>query len=151
MPKGRAISTENGSDHFSYCAARTKNTMMAASPSASPDVPRRFLLLERRAGVFEVGAPRATFSARLLGTPRSPRPSDARRGAREYFHRLEVVVAAEESGPDVYCTSPPSAAAPSRCAPSAPRCADVVGTLAVSRLGAHSTCHVRPYLLKSLT
>jgi hypothetical protein len=39
VPKGMASITDSGSDQRSYCAARIRNTMMAASPSARPDVP----------------------------------------------------------------------------------------------------------------
>jgi hypothetical protein len=35
MPNGMASSTENGSDHFSYSAARIRNTMTAAMISAT--------------------------------------------------------------------------------------------------------------------
>ena len=42
MPKGSASSTDSGSDHFSYCAARIRNTMIAASASASAEVPLDF-------------------------------------------------------------------------------------------------------------
>ena len=39
VPNGSASSTESGSDHFSYCAARMKNTIRTASASAMPAVP----------------------------------------------------------------------------------------------------------------
>src|ERR1051325_2528152 len=39
VPNGIARSTESGSDHFSYCAARIRNTMTTARPSARPEVP----------------------------------------------------------------------------------------------------------------
>jgi len=39
VPNGSASSTDSGSDHFSYCAARIRNTITAARPSARPEVP----------------------------------------------------------------------------------------------------------------
>jgi hypothetical protein len=42
VPNGSASSTDSGSDHFSYCAARIRNTMTAARPSARPEVPLDF-------------------------------------------------------------------------------------------------------------
>src|SRR6185436_14952518 len=39
VPNGSANNTLNGSDHFSYCAERMRNTINAPSTSASPDVP----------------------------------------------------------------------------------------------------------------
>ena len=39
MPKGSASMTDSGSDHFSYCAARIRNTITTASMSAMPEVP----------------------------------------------------------------------------------------------------------------
>ena len=42
VPNGSASSTDSGSDHFSYCAARIRNAMTAASPSARIEVPPDF-------------------------------------------------------------------------------------------------------------
>ena len=39
VPNGSASSTDSGSDHFSYCAARIRNTMITARPSANVDAP----------------------------------------------------------------------------------------------------------------
>jgi hypothetical protein len=39
VPNGNASNTLSGSDHFSYCADRIKNTISAPSTSASPEVP----------------------------------------------------------------------------------------------------------------
>ena len=39
VPNGSASSTESGSDHFSYCAARIRNTISAPSASTSTEVP----------------------------------------------------------------------------------------------------------------
>src|SRR6266513_2436804 len=39
VPNGSASRTDSGSDHFSYCAARIRNTISAASASAMPAVP----------------------------------------------------------------------------------------------------------------
>ena len=38
VPNGSASITDSGIDHFSYCAARIKNTMIAAMPIARPEV-----------------------------------------------------------------------------------------------------------------
>src|SRR4030095_2300572 len=38
-PNGIAINTDSGSDHFSYWAARIRNTIKTARPSANVDAP----------------------------------------------------------------------------------------------------------------
>jgi hypothetical protein len=42
VPKGSASSTDSGSDHFSYCAARIRKTMTTRQPSAKVDAPLDF-------------------------------------------------------------------------------------------------------------
>ena len=37
--KGTAMTTASGSDHFSYCAARIRKTMMMAKPKACREEP----------------------------------------------------------------------------------------------------------------
>ena len=39
VPNGSASITDSGSDHFSYCADRIRNTISAPSSSARPEVP----------------------------------------------------------------------------------------------------------------
>src|SRR5437773_1913759 len=57
VPNGSASRTDSGSDHFSYCAARIRNTIRAASASAMPAVPHHLALLGPHVNIADlVGA-----------------------------------------------------------------------------------------------
>ena len=48
MPKGTAVMTAPGSVHDSYCAARTRNTMIRPKTKAAEDVPPDFFSSKAR-------------------------------------------------------------------------------------------------------
>ena len=98
MPNGSASITDSGSDHFSYCAARIRNTMSAASASAIIDVPpERFswndapLQSKRKSGGSTSLRDLLHARDRLAGAVAG------RRGAED-LHRRQVVEAVERVG-----------------------------------------------------
>src|SRR6185436_17492430 len=101
VPNGSASSTESGSAHFSYCAARMKNTMMTASPSASPAVPaERFSWYEvpPQSWLKSAGsALLATFSTSWIASPEDT-PGAA---LPKIFTAGRLLKRSSESGPEL--------------------------------------------------
>src|SRR5690242_7211264 len=152
MPKGTANITDSGSDHFSYCAERMRKAISAPSTSASTEVPdARFSWYDAppQSKLKSLGS--TSFAMRSTSaiawpelTPGAPWPSSFTAGRS--LKRSSV------SGPDEYFTL--ASADTGTISPEFER--THMRPMSSGRLrndGSDdiSTCHVRPYLLKSLT
>ncbi len=153
VPKGSAISTDSGSDHFSYCAARIRNTITTARPSARPEVPaERFSWNDAppQSKLNSGGSvSRAICSTRAIAWP------ELTPGARlpEDLHRRQVVEAVERvRRPTVKRTvASDDSGTISPLAERTHMLPMSSGRLRYCGSAYISTCQVRPYLLKSLT
>ena len=152
VPKGSAIITDRGSDHFSYCAARMRKAMSAPSPRASTDVPpERFSWNEAPLQSSENSGGSTSLAMRSTSaiawpelTPGAPLPKT--------FTDGRLLKRSSVPGPLAYSTraraftgiiSPFSLLTYTLPTSS--------GRLRNAGSADMSTCQVRPYLLKSFT